>query len=342
MKPWKDDIITALTNLGGTAAYGDLYQEIARIRGSALPSSWKKTVQRTIQDHAVESDGFKRERLFFPVDGMGSGKWGLIQSQASKTAISSMEAPVDDLPVDRPVRNAAWSRDELILALDLYLRFRASPPGKHSDEVIELSEFLNLMGQAVGQAANGTYRNPNGVYMKLMNFRRFDPTYTSSGKVGLERGNRDEELVWQEFSGDLERLRSVVGAIRQAITNDHSGDLQGMDEPDICEAEEGKVLTRLHRIRERSRTLVEECKRAAMKRHGKLSCEACGFDFSLKYGEIGVGIIEVHHKKPVHTLKPGDTTKLQDLALLCANCHRVVHSRRRWLSVDEVRAAIQQ
>lgn len=75
---------------------------------------------------------------------------------------------------------------------------------------------------------------------------------------------------------------------------------------------------------------------------GKLSCEACGFDFSIKYGEIGAGIIEVHHKKPVHTLKPGDTTKVQDLALLCANCHRVVHSRRQWLTVDQVKAAIRK
>ncbi|WP_370543518.1 HNH endonuclease [Herbaspirillum sp. Sphag64] len=47
-----------------------------------------------------------------------------------------------------------------------------------------------------------------------------------------------------------------------------------------------------------------------------------------------------YHTKPVHTLKEGDTTKLEDLALLCANCHRVVHSSRRWRTLDEVRAAV--
>ena len=42
-------------------------------------------------------------------------------------------------------RNPPWSRDELILALDLYLRFSGNPPGKGSAEVVGLSEVLNRM-----------------------------------------------------------------------------------------------------------------------------------------------------------------------------------------------------
>ena len=53
------------------------------------------------------------------------------------------------------------------------------------------------------------------------------------------------------------------------------------------------------------------------------------------------GVIDVHHTKPLHTLQPGDKTKLSDLALLCANCHRVVHSQRKWLSVAEVKERYQ-
>jgi len=106
------------------------------------------------------------------------------------------------------------------------------------------------------------------------------------------------------------------------------------------DAEEGRVLTRLHRVRERSRKLVEQCKKTAIKKHGRLVCEACGFDFSEKYGAVGKGLIEVHHTKPLHTLADGDRTKLEDLALLCSNCHRVVHSSRRWLTVEQVKALI--
>jgi hypothetical protein len=36
-------------------------------------------------------------------------------------------------------RNPVWSRDELILALDLYMRFRPTLPNKASAEVTELS-----------------------------------------------------------------------------------------------------------------------------------------------------------------------------------------------------------
>ena len=85
-------------------------------------------------------------------------------------------------------RNPPWTRDELILALDLYLRNRRSPPGKNSPEVNELSELLNKMGQALGLSEMEKFRNPNGVYMKLMNFRSYDPEYTKDGKVGLTRG----------------------------------------------------------------------------------------------------------------------------------------------------------
>jgi 5-methylcytosine-specific restriction protein A len=56
--------------------------------------------------------------------------------------------------------------------------------------------------------------------MKLMNFRRLDPDYTGSGKVGLQRGGRGEELVWAEFAKDPSRLRLVAEAIRAALSDE--------------------------------------------------------------------------------------------------------------------------
>lgn len=118
-------------------------------------------------------------------------------------------------------RNPAWSRDELILALDLYLRFPGSPPGKSSFEVLELSELLASLAAASASKA-GTYRNPNGVYMKMMNFRRFDPNYTSTGKVGLTRGNKLEEVIWDEYSKNPAGLRAAVLEIREAVNANRS------------------------------------------------------------------------------------------------------------------------
>jgi hypothetical protein len=75
---------------------------------------------------------------------------------------------------------------------------------------------------------------------------------------------------------------------------------------------------------------------------GRLRCEACYFDFEERYGSRGKGFIEAHHTKPVETLVEGSKTKLDDLALLCANCHRMVHSTRPWLSIPELRELIQR
>ena len=119
-------------------------------------------------------------------------------------------------------RNPAWSRDELMLALDLYLRFRDAPPGKDSEEVAELSAFLGRMARGLAVTEAETFRNANGVYMKMMNFRRFDPDYTADGKVGLTRGNKEEETVWNEFANDPATLAEAVAGIRAGVDGSES------------------------------------------------------------------------------------------------------------------------
>ena len=78
----------------------------------------------------------------------------------------------------------------------------------------------------------------------------------------------------------------------------------------IEEAEEGRVITALHRQYERNSALVQaKKKKRALTALGRLACEACGFDFRERYGDHGEGFIECHHTKPVHALKPGDKTR---------------------------------
>lgn len=238
-------------------------------------------------------------------------------------------------------RNPVWIRDELILALDLYLRNRLSPPSPQSKEVIDLSNLLNRLGKVLGNTHVGTYRNVNGVSMKMMNFRRFDAEYTADGKVGLTRGNKEEELIWKEFCDSPNRLAATVAAICLAVDEFvRRGEVVFDNEPEIHEAAEGRLLTKVHRIRERNPKLVQLCKNAALKKHGRLFCEACGFDFVKKYGVRGLGVIDVHHTKPLHTIAVEEKTRVNDLALLCSNCHRIVHSSMCWLSIEEVREVL--
>jgi 5-methylcytosine-specific restriction enzyme A len=117
-------------------------------------------------------------------------------------------------------RNPDWTRDELILALELYLRNPKSPPSKTSREIQQLSDLLFRLGQLLGLERGPKFRNANGVYMKLMNFRRFDPDFQKEGKAGLPSGNQLEERVWAEFADHPEKLRATADAIRARIAEE--------------------------------------------------------------------------------------------------------------------------
>jgi 5-methylcytosine-specific restriction protein A len=239
-------------------------------------------------------------------------------------------------------RNPDWSKDELIVALDFYFRHREHIPGKTSREIAELSAQLNALAGTLRIKGDVTFRNINGVYMKLMNFLRLDPDYISGGGVGLSRGGKADEIVWQEFARDPSRLRHVAQTILEVVSSDrslHRADevlVQG-DDPDTAEAPEGAIITRMHRGRERSRKLIDRKKADALAKRGRLACEVCRFDFRKAYGERGHGYAECHHTKPLAQYSPGQKTLLTDLAIVCANCHRMIHRKAPWLSLDQLK-----
>lgn len=239
--------------------------------------------------------------------------------------------------VELHTRNPPWARDELILALDLYLRHRDAPPGHESAPIHELSEILNRLGVHLHAARYERYRNANGVYMKLMNFRSLDPAWPAA--TGLPNTGRLDREIWNEFADDPAWCHEAAEAIRQAIEalDEDNAEVPEFDEGFI-EAEEGRAVTRLHVRRERNRKIVQRKKQSVLKRVGQLVCEACGFEFKAVYGDRGDGFIECHHVKPVSELKAGERTKLQDLRIVCANCHRMIHARRPWLTIEDLKA----
>jgi len=100
---------------------------------------------------------------------------------------------------------------------------------------------------------------------------------------------------------------------------------------------EGRLKEKLHLARERNADLVRKAKERAIAQHGALTCTCCNFDFAKRYGVLGAGFIEAHHTVPVSELHPdGEETRLEDIALVCSNCHRMLHRRRPWLELDEL------
>ena len=105
---------------------------------------------------------------------------------------------------------------------------------------------------------------------------------------------------------------------------------------------EGDERLRKHLVRERNAQIVMRKKKAFQKEHGCLFCEACTFDFAERYGEYGEGFIECHHIVPLASFKVAGPTRLKDLAMLCSNCHRMVHRRANPLTLIELGRVIQK
>jgi predicted HNH restriction endonuclease len=99
---------------------------------------------------------------------------------------------------------------------------------------------------------------------------------------------------------------------------------------------EGRKRFRWHRKLERDPTISIKAKQKRRVDVGKLSCDVCGFDFAHAYGDLGEGFIEAHHTIPVSKLDGKTTTKVKDLALVCSNCHRMLH-RKPLHTVEELR-----
>jgi 5-methylcytosine-specific restriction protein A len=136
-------------------------------------------------------------------------------------------------------------------------------------------------------------------------------------------------------------LRTTAEIIRRGSTaTAATPETAAAEEQDEDEFPEGRIIYRLHRGRERSRPLVQRKKAQALKLRGRLACEVCDFDFTKVYGPLGAGFIECHHALPLSDLMKERKAKLEDLILVCSNCHRMIDRRRPWLFAMDVRQIV--
>ncbi len=129
-------------------------------------------------------------------------------------------------------------------------------------------------------------------------------------------------------------LAALFNRLRQRVTE---GDGANVD-PDL-EVIEGRRSMRLqvHRTRERKLRLAKIAD--VLRRTGCLACEVpgCGLDFLERYGELGRGYAHVHHREGL-SAKPraGGRVRLADVAIVCANCHAMIHLGHACRELHEV------
>ncbi|MCX5586992.1 HNH endonuclease [Streptomyces erythrochromogenes] len=239
----------------------------------------------------------------------------------------------------KAVKNPDWARDEIILACQLVRENGWKGLDAQDARVVELSGLLQLLPIHHEAERNEKFRNPNGVARKTFDIATRHPEY--QGKP--TNGGALDVAVLMDFLDRPDEMAGVARLIRQGIA---AGELQTLaptegEEVDDFSAPEGRLLMRRHQARERNKSLRKKKIASVIHGGGRLACEACGFDFEEVYGDRGAGYIECHHVVPLHEAGEG-RTKLSDLALICANCHRMIHRRAPWPTPGELRASIER
>ena len=129
----------------------------------------------------------------------------------------------------------------------------------------------------------------------------------------------------------------LFSAIRELVQIE-VGDSTSLEELEEARVQfsESKRLARERHFFSRNSALG----RAAKEKYGS-RCQVCGFSFEDRYGALGRGYIECHHLNPLSERSDSETvtilTSLEEVRVLCANCHRMIHRRRPALSVEELR-----
>lgn len=177
------------------------------------------------------------------------------------------------------------------------------------------------------------------IYNKFLEIHTRDITtnYEASIRDALERGCPQSD----KFDGRTELFYMIEGK-----NKGHYGLIEyNYEEVDYTtdddEFSEGKIMLKNHLIRERNYSMIVKAKKMFKERNeGKLFCEICGFDFSKKYGDLGSDFIEVHHVKPISEMKENEKTKIEDLVMLCSNCHSMIHRKKPWVNKKDLKNII--
>lgn len=85
-----------------------------------------------------------------------------------------------------------WTKEETIIAFNVYCKIPFKSSSKTNPTIIK---YANIIG-----------RSPSALNMKVGNFGRLDPELKKQGIVGLGNGSKLDEIVWNEFNGNWEKL----------------------------------------------------------------------------------------------------------------------------------------
>lgn len=201
----------------------------------------------------------------------------------------------------------------MMIPWELVIRHALQELGRHA--------YLKDIYQKVTELGERECKEPS--------IRRTLEQYSSDSKAYIKTN--------PDYFYSVDGIGSGHWGLRDLSYSNNSVDLT---QTDVGFLEGGKKMEQ-HMHRERDPRLVNQAKQAFKKKHNRLFCEICGFEFAKVYGILGANFIEAHHVKPLSECVAGDTTRVEDLVMLCSNCHSMVHKKKPWLKKEDLASIIQ-
>ncbi|WP_242694407.1 HNH endonuclease [Staphylococcus nepalensis] len=150
-----------------------------------------------------------------------------------------------------------------------------------------------------------------------------------------------ENLKLHGLKGNIQGPRSLkdnlLNFILEKVDPFFNSSNKNEYELENIEYKEGKIQVRYGVKFERNPKLRQK----AVKIHGA-TCKVCGFNFEQVYDGIGKNFIEIHHIKPMYSVrKEISVNPKTDLAPLCSNCHKMIHRNKdKPLTIEELKERI--
>lgn len=204
-------------------------------------------------------------------------------------------------------------------------------------DVLDSVKYVNKGIHSDVWRPNYYFETPQKVFLKLRNFRRVESSsiYNINNYFILSNNTRLADKLHTQYA---------CGYVYRKINKNKNnyGEQINNDTQMIRGFLEGKRKTIQHITIERNAELIREAKRMFKRNNGRLFCEVCKLDFVDMYGELGEDFIEGHHKVPISQLINEIELTINDIALLCSNCHSMVHRKKECLPVEELKQIVNE
>jgi putative restriction endonuclease len=126
------------------------------------------------------------------------------------------------------MKNTNWTREQTIVALNLYCKIPFNKVSSNHPDIIKIANIID--------------RSPNSVKMKIGNFGSFDPELKKRGIVGLINTSKLDEKIWNEFNSDWENLAYESEMLISKFTKQPLEKIAEIDIDDIPIGKERETL----------------------------------------------------------------------------------------------------